>query len=119
MRRNRKGKNMIVGTSIIHPGSATAYYSPSFPRGGEAANFSLDTTQVSGSPTLGILVEHKNYDEVTWGTAGTFTSITTTGVSTLDVTGIKEELRLKYAFSAGSAGDLVHLVVAAPAWRPY
>ena len=33
---------MIVGSPIIHPGSATKYFSPAFPRGGQAATFSVD-----------------------------------------------------------------------------
>jgi len=36
-----------------------------------------------------------------------------------DLTGIKEEVRLSFTFSTGVAGDFVHLVLAAPAWRPY
>ena len=108
---------MLVGTTIQH--NSGSLYSPSFPRGGEAATFAVEATVVNGSPTLVILVEHKNEDDTTWATAATFGSITGTGVSTLDGTGLKEELRFKYAFSGGSSGNFVHLVVSPPAWRPY
>ena len=111
---------MIIGTTIFHDGTGTTpFYSPSFPRGGLAAIFSVDTTHISGAPTLVITVEHKNEDETTWGTAGTFGSITGPGVSTKDVTSLKEEIRLAFTFSAGSAGNFFHLVISAPAWRPY
>ena len=103
---------MIVGTTIMW--SAVAYYSPSFPRGGEAATFAADVTHVEGSPSLSIVVEHKNSEDTSWTTAGTFTAITGTGLATKDVTGLKEEIRLKYEYGSGSAGDFVHLVVPAP-----
>ncbi len=111
---------MIVGTTIIHDGTGTTpYYSPAFPRGGLAALFSLDVTHMSGSPTLSVAVQHKNADETTWGAAGSFAAISGTGVATKDITGLKEEIRLNFTFTAGSAGNFVHIVVAAPAWRPY
>lgn len=110
---------MIVGTTINHPGDTTPYYSPSFPRGGEAANFSLDVTHLVGTLTFDVDVEHKNMEDTTWSSAGTFTGITATGVSVKDITGLKEEIRIKSSFSTGSAGDFVHVVVAEPAWRPY
>lgn len=112
---------MIVGTTIFHDGTGTsAYYSPSFPRGGLAAIFTMDVThQNGGSLAMTVAVEHKNEDETAWTTAGTFSSITATGVQTIDVTSIKEEVRLAFTFSAGSAGNFFHVVVSSPAWRPY
>ncbi len=108
---------MVVGTTLNY--SATAYYSPTFPRGGEAATFAVDVTHFDGGPTLVVSVEHKNMEDTSWTTAGTFTTITATGLATKDVTGLKEELRIKYLFSAGTAGNLAHIVVPAPQWRPY
>jgi hypothetical protein len=79
----------------------------------------MDVTHKSGSPTMVVTVEHKNVDETSWSTAGTFSSVTSTGVATLDVTSLKEEIRIAFTFSAGSAGDFYHVVVSAPAWRAY
>jgi hypothetical protein len=79
----------------------------------------MDVDHLTGSPTLEVEIEHKNTEDTTWTTAGTFTAITGVGVQAQDVTGLKEQIRLKFYYSAGSAGDFVHLVVAAPAWRPY
>ena len=108
---------MVVGITLMY--STTPYYSPAFPRGGEAATFAVDVTHKEGSPTFVVAVEHKNAEDTSWTTAGTFTAITATGLATKDVTGLKEELRLQYLFTGGSAGDFVHLVVPAPQWRPY
>ena len=111
---------MIIGTTLIYPGTTTdKYYSPAFPRGGEAATFTVEATFVNGTPTLVVAVEHRNEDEAAWAGAGTFANITAAGVENKDVTGLKELIRLSYSFSSGSSGDLVHVVVPAPAWRPY
>jgi hypothetical protein len=111
---------MIVGTQITHDGTGTtAYYSPSFPRGGEAAVFSIDVTHVSGSPIMGVTVEHKNVEDTSWGTADSFANITGTGLATKDISGLKEEIRLAFTFSSGAAGNFFHVIVPAPVWRPY
>jgi hypothetical protein len=111
---------MIVGSQIEHDGTGTtAYYSPSFPRGGEAAVFSVDVTHKMGSPTLVVTVEHKNLEDTSWTTADTFSNITATGVATKDISGLKEEVRFAFTFSAGSAGNFFHVIIPAPAWRPY
>ena len=111
---------MIVGTTIIHDGSgATPYFTPQFPRGGLAALFSFDITHKGGSPTLSIVIEHKNSEDTSWTTLASITGLTATGVQTKDATAIKEELRISFVYTAGSAGDFFHIVIAAPAWRPY
>jgi len=109
---------MIVGTQITVMGGS-AFFSPTFPRGGEAALFSLDVTHKMGtSPSLAVSIEHKNEDETTWAAAGAFTAITATGVATKDISSLKEELRFNFTPS-GTDGDAFHVVVPAPAWRPY
>ena len=112
---------MIIGMTIIQSTTASdPYYSPSFPRGGQSALFSIETTHRKGNPTLVVEVEHKNADEVTWGSAGTFANITTKDVFTLNLASLKEEIRFKFTFGAGgAAGDFYHILVPAPAWRPY
>jgi hypothetical protein len=112
---------MIIGTPIIHDGTGTtAYYSPAFPRGGDAALFSIDVTHEGGSPTMVVTIEHKNQVDVSWTTLGTFGAITAVGLSSLDVSGgIMELVRYAFTFSAGSAGDFFHVIVPAPAWRLY
>ena len=98
----------------------TAYYSPSFPRGGLAAVFAVDVTHLMGSPTFKITVEHRNEDETSFSTLGTFADITSAGTSQLEVQSIKQILRLKYEFDAGDdPSDGVHFIMQAPSWREY
>ncbi|MHC4490398.1 MAG: hypothetical protein ACYTDU_02070 [Planctomycetota bacterium] len=111
---------MIVGSQITHDGTGTTpYYSPSFPRGGEAAVFSVDVTHMGGTPTLVVTVDHKNVEDTSWSTAGTFSNISATGVATKDISSLKEELRFAFTFAAGTVQDFFHVIVPAPAWRPY
>jgi hypothetical protein len=111
---------MIVGTQITHDGTGTTpYYSPSFPRGGEAAVFSVDVTHLGGTPTLVVTVDHKNEEDTSWSAAGAFSNISATGVATKDISSLKEEIRFAFTFAAGTAYDFFHVIVPAPAWRPY
>jgi hypothetical protein len=109
----------ILGDTLVHDGSGTTpYYSPPFGRGGDAAVFSIEVTRRSGNLTLVLAVEHKNAEDTTWTSAGS-TSTSSTGVTTLEVSGLKEELRLKLTFSAGIAGDFLGLLPLAPMWLPF
>jgi hypothetical protein len=109
----------ILGDILVHDGAGTAgYYSPPFGRGGESAVFSIEVTHRNGTPTLVFAVEHKNREDSSWSSAGS-TSVSSTGVATLDISGLKEELRLKFTFSAGFVGDFVNVLVPAPMWLPF
>ena len=109
---------MVVGTTLIVSTTGAAYYSPTFPRGGEAALFSVEVTQVH-SVSFTVDVEHRNEEDTTWTSAGAFTAVTATGVSTKDITGIKELVRLKYTVTGTAGSAMVHFIMPAPAWRPY
>ena len=109
---------MIVGTQLTVMGGSP-FYSPSFGRGGEAALFSLEVTHKMGtSPSLGVTIDHKNAEDTSWSAAGAFTAITALGVASKDLSGLKEEIRFMFT-PTGTDGDAFHLIVAAPAWRPY
>jgi len=109
----------ILGDILVHDGTGTAgYYSPPFGRGGEAAVFTIEVTYRNGTPLLAFAVEHKNAADTSWSNAGS-TTMAATGVKTLQVSGLKEELRLKFSFSTGAAGDFVNLLVPAPMWLPF
>jgi len=109
---------MIIGTTFFRMGGVAAY-SPAFPRGGEAATFSVEVFDLNDSPTFVVTIQHKNDDDIAWADLDSFSSITTTGVFTKSVTAIKEQVRLKYTFSTSDALDGVRFIVPAPAWRPY
>jgi len=108
---------MIVGTTLMY--SSTPYFSPTFPRGGLAALFSLEVTLIEGSSQLVVDVEHKNESDTNFGTASTFSSISSAGTYSRDALNLLEQVRLKFTLSGGSSGDYAHVIVAPPAWRPY
>ena len=110
---------MIIGTTVFKF-DGTPYYSPEFPRGGLAATFAADVTHLQGAPTFTITVEHRNSEDTTWTSLGTFSSVTSAGAVSADLTGIKEIVRFVYTFDAGDdATDAVHFLMQAPSWRPY
>jgi hypothetical protein len=109
---------MILGFNLLY--HTTPYYTTSFPRRGLAALFSIQTTHVRGGLTLNAAVQHRNREDASWTNAGTFSGITAAGLSSLDVTSLKEEIRFSFIFSAtGSLGDFVRVFIPPPAWRPY
>ena len=110
---------MIVGQTIFKM-DGNAYYSPEFGRGGLSATFALDVMNLEGAPTVSVTVEHRNADETSFSNAGTFTSITTVGAKSADISDLKEILRFKYEFDAGDQStDGMHFLTMAPSWRPY
>ncbi len=113
---------MIVGTTILRL-DGNAYYSPEFSRGGLGATFVVDVSHIilGGATQLNVLVEHRNSEDTTWATAGTFSAISATGVESKDVSGLKEIIRLSFGFSGGTpvASDAARFLVQAPSWRPY
>lgn len=110
---------MYIGTLFIRLGGAS-YNSPTFPRGGLAALFGIEVLALSGtSVSFECLVQHKNREDTSYTTAGTFASMTTAGLATLDVTGLKEEIRLVFTVGGSAATNTVYAIVLPPTWRPY
>jgi hypothetical protein len=108
---------MVVGTTLLK--NASIYYSPQFSRGGNSAVFQCECLIIGTNGTLGIDVEHKNSDDISFTTLGSFTSIVAPGVTDVAVTGIKEQLRFAYTVGGTQAYSYVHFNMLAPAWRPY
>jgi hypothetical protein len=110
---------MMIGSYFLK-GDGSTQYSPTFPRGGLAATFSVQVLQrVGTSNSLTIAVEHKNRTDTSFSTAGTFSTINSApGISTLDVTALKEEIRISYVLTASNAWEGFLLNVLAPIWRP-
>ena len=109
---------MVVGTTLLKL-DGTAYYSPSFPRGGLAAVFAANVTQFQGLSAFAIDVEHRDENEVNFVSAGVFTSITAVGVKTKELGDLKQILRFKYTLTGSNAYDGIHFIMQAPTWRPY
>ena len=71
------------------------------------------------SPTLECDVEHKNAEDTAFTTAGSFTSMTTAAVHKLDVSTLKEQIRLVFTVGGAVGTNMVYANVLAPIWRPY
>jgi hypothetical protein len=112
---------MILGFNLLYDlAGNTPYYTTSFPRRGLAALFSIQTTHVRGGLALSATVQHRNREDPSWTDAGTFSGITAPGLSTLDLSSLKEEIRFSYRFTGtGSLGDFFRVFIPPPAWRPY
>ena len=111
---------MVVGTTIFKM-DGNNFYTPEFPRGGLAATFGIDVSHIVGSPNVTVTVEHRNSEDTSFSSAGTFPStITAAGHYPADLTGLKEIIRLCFAFDAGDASTAgIHFFLQAPSWRPY
>ena len=109
---------MVIGITLMKM-SGLPYYSPQFPRGGNAALFACEGLQFSSGGTLDIDVEHKNESDTSWGLLGSFAQITTAVVEKEDASAIKELLRFKYTIGGSQVYSAVHFNMLAPSWRPY
>ena len=110
----------VLGDTLVHDGSGTTpFYTPPFQRGGEAAVFTVEVTHLQGSPSLTVTLQHKNVEDSSWSAVGAFSAITTVGVATKELSGLKEELRFAFTLTATVAGDWLHVLIPAPMWLPY
>ena len=114
---------MFLSRILIKDGTGSApypaTYTAPFPRGGLAALFTAEVTQLAGPPTLSIAIQTKNRNEVAWYELGTFTNITATGLYSKDISsGIKQHVRIAAKLTAGSVGDFVDLRMDGISWRP-
>jgi hypothetical protein len=113
-----KEKAMLVGQYFMRFGAGVTQYSPSFPRGGEAAVFSIEILALISGTSITLAVEHKNLEDTNWGSLGNVNA-TSVGVWPLSVTGLKEEVRLTYVVGGNNDTDTVYANVLAPQWRPF
>ena len=109
----------LLGYTVIRnqTGSA-AYYTPQIVREALEATFSVEATHFISAGTVVVTIQHKDFADIAWVTADTFAGITGTGVETLTVSALKEEIRFKFAFTGGNPFGFAHLVVVEPTWLP-
>ncbi len=113
---------MILGFNLLYDQvGTTPFRTNPFSRRGMAALFSIQTTHVgSGALTLNVAVQHRNREDASWTNAGTFSGITAAGLASLDLSGLKEEIRFSFTFSGGGPpGSFFRVFIPPPAWRPY
>jgi hypothetical protein len=109
---------MRIGEYFMRFGANVYQYSPVFPRGAEAAVFAVEVYALTPLTALNVEVQYKNAEDTTWTTHGSGINANAVGVFTLQVTGIKEEFRLRYSVSGSNDTDTVYANVLAPQWRP-
>jgi len=110
---------MLVGQYFMRFGAGVYQYSPTFPRGGLSAVFAIEIFALTPGTGIDVAVEYKNVEDTSWTTFGAAMSPSTLGVHVLEVTGIKEEVRLRYSVNGTNHSDTVYANVLAPQWRPY
>jgi hypothetical protein len=113
---------MYIGDLYIrmNAGTSAVYYSPTFSRGGLAATFLIDLFNLMGTgTTLECTVEHKNAEDTSYTSAGVFSSMNAQQLWKLDVSGLKEEIRLAITVGGTAANNTVYANVLPPSWRPY
>jgi hypothetical protein len=104
----------------MHTTTPASYNSPTFERGGLSATFAIDVFKLFGtSVSLECIVEHKNHDETSFSTAGTFSSMNSETLWKLDVSSLKEQIRLVITVGGSAATNMAYANVLAPMWRPY
>ncbi len=109
---------MIIGTTL-HKLDENPYYSPVFQRGGGAALFGIDVTNILNA-NVTFTVQHKNTEDTGWGNAGAFSVIHAVNPYSQDVVGLKEQIRIMVTFAVGDPlGAAIHFFIQPPSWRPY
>ncbi len=105
---------MLIGELVF--GGETVF-TPGVPRGGSKGVFAVNALTNSGTETLNAVVEHKNYDEIDSQyavvTGGTIT--VTSGIASVSVTDIKEQIRLR--MTASGSGSWIRTFVFEPSWE--
>lgn len=110
---------MYIGSLFMRLGGVS-YFSPTFLRGGLAATFGIEVFALTGSsPTLECTIEHKNAEDTSFTTAGTFSSMSAAGMAKLDVGSLKEQIRLNITVGGAANTNTVYANILAPMWRPY
>lgn len=99
-------------------GNGNPRLGPTFPRGGLGAQFACEVFDNDPGVTMSIAIQHKNHDDVVFTTLGTIATMAV-GVNSVNLTGIKEEVRFAFTVNGANPDDTVYANVLAPAWRPY
>lgn len=94
-------------------------YTPGVPRMADSATFKVDVLTfyaAGGMPSMTITVEHRGENETSWSTADTFAAVTTTGLVTRTVSGLRDLVRLKFEFTSGPTACFSRFVILPPVW---
>jgi hypothetical protein len=112
---------MIVGRYIQRL-SGLVQYSPPFPRGGQYMLLTLEVFAIIGGALtrMDVIVEHKNLADTSWSQVfPPGAAVNATGIYTLVVGPLKEQVRISYQFTSGSSPqrwDAVYMNIPPPTW---
>ena len=106
----------LVGSLIFDVGSGGERRSNPQRRKGIASLFSIKVTDKQGTAALSVEIWHWNDSETTKTLAGSFSAISTTGLFTKSITGLKQNYLWLYKIDA--AGDPDRYVVDSPTEQP-
>jgi hypothetical protein len=108
---------MLIGYTLI--ASASKYYSPWRPQGGDTAEFLIDMRAIGASTTFNVAIETKGRDDPdpTTGQLASFDAITTTGLKKKEATGVLDLWRLRYEVTGAGSFRFVEFDVPEPGWK--
>lgn len=115
---------MLIGQSVLAPdGVAAVYYSPWFPRQGNAFTAVIEFLRRSGDLTMTCQVQTKNNEERDvdadpLGSAFTVTTSTPATVTKADRSGARELVRYEFSITGNSGVRWVHFRSNPPIWQP-
>ena len=109
----------IYGKQLVYPGGGVTFYTMPESRKGGSAIFIVDALTLNSTGPLAVSVDHKNTEDTSWTALGAFAGISTTGVSTKYLSGIKEQIRFAVTFGAGSAAGDSASIKQGISWFPY
>ena len=113
---------MLIGQTVLAPnGGATAtYFTPWWPRQGDALTAVIEVLKASGAFTMVCAVETKNQEQsdASAATLGSTFNITSTTPTPATRSGCLELVRYKFTLSGDSASQGVHFRSNAPQWQP-
>jgi hypothetical protein len=106
----------LVGRTLI--GSGSNYHSPWQAARGNSARFTIETIAIGASTTFDVTVQTKNRNETDAQAAAVddIPSITSTGISAVNGSGVKELVRLKYTVGGAGSMRFVHFRWLEVAW---
>ena len=116
---------MLIGQSVLAPTGGTKYYSPWFPRQGDACTVVIEALRASGAlTTFTCQVQTKNNEDTdssatSVGSAIAIGTSTTQSVTTMAArSGFKELVRYEYNVVGSSATRWIHFRSNPPIWQP-
>lgn len=116
---------MLIGQSILAPTGGATYFSPWFPRQGNACTVVIEVMLASGAlTTFTCQVETKNNEDAdsglsNVGSAFAISTSTSTGSTTTAArSGFKELVRYKFTATGSGATRWIHFRSNAPIWQP-